>query len=303
MYCRHCGQPVRESDSFCSRCGAIISKNDTAPSGFPVRSLIERYLPTETKKYGAYIFLLYISVLLTFSETVVDAYGTVQNEGTITLVAAGAGLVCTVLSAAVSIFELGIFVYILMTGRVFRLFLKTFIGAFVSWIIYAVSLAPELGDGRISIAVFWLFLIGVSTVKNRVYIKQVAREWRYAVYAAVMPVLLSVIIVIAGFLGFEYALFFSDVAEDAAGAFFFIIFTVGSYLFLYVLTYQYIFLREKHKGTRFLDMWCNMSLIPLLLLYMTTSFTSLIPLDGTGAGSLAAEFVRAKKERGDIRTQ
>ena len=124
-----------------------------------------------------------------------------------------------------------------------------------------------------------------------------------AVYAAVMPVLLSVIIVIAGFLGFEYALFFSDAAEDAAGAFFFIIFTVGSYLFLYVLVYQYIFLREKHKGTRFLDMWCNMSLIPLLLLYMTTSFTSLIPLDGTGAGSLAAEFVRAKKERGDIRTQ
>ena len=123
MYCRHCGQPVRDSDSFCSRCGAIISKNDTAPSGFPVRSLIERYLPTETKKYGAYIFLLYISVLLTFSETVVDAYGTVQNEGTVTLVAAGAGLVCTVLSAAVSIFELGIFVYILMTGRVFRLFL------------------------------------------------------------------------------------------------------------------------------------------------------------------------------------
>jgi len=265
--------------------------------------LIERYLPTETKKYGAYIFLLYISVLLTFSETVVDAYGTVQNEGTVTLVAAGAGLVCTVLSAAVSIFELGIFVYILMTGRVFRLFLKTLIGAFVSWIIYAVSLAPELGDGRIYIAVFWLFLIGVSTVKNRVYIKQVAREWRYAVYAAVMPVLLSVIIVIAGFLGFEYALFFSDAAEDAAGAFFFIIFTVGSYLFLYVLVYQYIFLREKHKGTRFLDMWCNMSLIPLLLLYMTTSFTSLIPLDGTGAGSLAAEFVRAKKERGDIRTQ
>ena len=226
-----------------------------------------------------------------------------QNEGTVTLVAAGAGLVCTVLSAAVSIFELGIFVYILMTGRVFRLFLKTLIGAFVSWIIYAVSLAPELGDGRIYIAVFWLFLIGVSTVKNRVYIKQVAREWRYAVYAAVMPVLLSVIIVIAGFLGFEYALFFSDAAEDAAGAFFFIIFTVGSYLFLYVLAYQYIFLREKHKGTRFLDMWCNMSLIPLLLLYMTTSFTSLIPLDGTGAGSLAAEFVRAKKERGDIRTQ
>lgn len=303
MYCRHCGQPVRDSDSFCSRCGTRISKNDTAPSGFPVRSLIERYLPTETKKYGAYIFLLYTSVLLTFSETVVDAYGTVQNEGAVTLAAAGVGLVCAVLSAAVSIFGLGIFVYILMTGRVFRLFLKTLIGAFVSWIIYAVSLAPELGDGRIYIAIFWLFLIGVSTVKNRVYIRQVAREWRYVVYAAVMPVLLSVIIVIAGFLGFEYALFFSDAAEDAAGAFFFIIFTVGSYLFLYVLAYQYILLREKHKGTRFLDMWCNMSLIPLLLLYMTTSFTSLIPLDGTGAESLAAEFVRAKKERGDIRTQ
>lgn len=156
MYCRHCGQPVRDSDSFCSRCGAIISKNDTAPSGFPVRSLIERYLPTETKKYGAYIFLLYISVLLTFSETVVDAYGTVQNEGTVTLVAAGAGLVCTVLSAAVSIFELGIFVYILMTGRVFRLFLKTFIGAFVSWIIYAVSLAPEL-ETDVSISLFFGF--------------------------------------------------------------------------------------------------------------------------------------------------
>ncbi len=56
--------------------------------------------------------------------------------------------------------------YAFWRRRVFRLFLKTLIGAFVSWIIYAVSLAPELGDGRIYIAVFWLFLIGVSTVKN-----------------------------------------------------------------------------------------------------------------------------------------